>query len=82
MNHRIRQLAAQAGFYVDDAGKVWGDPAYDITNQSHKLVELIVRECADITDKIDSIRSESFHLKDGSKIVTGNVLKQHFGIEE
>jgi len=48
MNKRLKELFRQAGFYVDDAGKVWGDPAYHITEQASKLVKLIVEDCADV----------------------------------
>jgi len=45
-----------------------------------KFAELIVQECAEIVDNMDSVRTESFHRADGSKIVVGDVLKKYFGI--
>ena len=50
MNDNIKQLLTQAGFYVDDKGKVWGDPAHDITSQTMKLITLIVEKCGDIAN--------------------------------
>ena len=46
-----------------------------------KFAELIVRDCVAIVDALDSIRVESFHRADGSKVITSNVLKQHFGVK-
>jgi hypothetical protein len=46
-----------------------------------KFAELIVQECVNIVNAMDSIRNETFHRKDGSKVETGDLLKQHFGIE-
>lgn len=47
-----------------------------------KFAELIVRECVEMVDRMDSVRTESFHRADGSPVVTSDVLKQHFGIKE
>ena len=48
MNERIRQLAQEAGMYVDVKGKPWpkwmGADECDLAYQ--KFAELIVRECA------------------------------------
>jgi hypothetical protein len=48
----------------------------------NKFAELIVRECADIVDRMDEGRNEYFQRLDGTKVVTGDVLKHYFGIRE
>jgi len=50
MNDNMKKLVEQAGFYVDNKGKVWGDPANHITDQTVKLIKLIVEKCGDITN--------------------------------
>lgn len=47
-----------------------------------KFAELIVRACALIVDRMDEGRNEYFQRPDGSKVVTGDVLKHYFGIRE
>lgn len=61
MSKRARKLADKAGYYID--------PDFDI--EFEEFVELIVKECADISDA-------SFH--DGSAGYTA-ILK-HFGVEK
>ena len=83
---RIKELAGQA--YVQaclelqqtDIAHWYSDrgPPSELVNQ--KFAELIVQECVNIVNAMDSIRNETFHRKDGSKVETGDVLKQHFGI--
>lgn len=63
MNERIRELSKQAGCYYDGMGYGEGN--------IEKFAELIVRECADISDA-------SFH--NGSAGYTA-ILK-YFGVEE
>ena len=84
MKDQVRQLAEQAGIIYGSAVDYYYTRATDgvTSEQMAKFAELIIRECADIVDKMDSIRLESFHRRDGSKVVTGHVLKQHFGIKE
>ena len=76
MNHRIKELAKQAGFYVsaNDAEILIPDPhTEDITEVTEKFAELIVRECV-------------LHLHrrgvEGFDILEERNLKEHFGIEE
>ena len=61
MSKRARELADKAGYYID--------PDFDI--EFEEFVELIARECANISDA-------SFH--NGSAGYTA-ILK-HFGVEE
>ena len=86
MNERIKQLAEQAGEYVNEVytppvrsktpGKIWEDGHVDWHTQfNQKFAELIVRECADL-----------FEVEWGDEKLTGNdvgyVVKKHFGVEE
>ena len=66
MNERIKKLKEQATSYT------WN--GNDVTEEldEQKFAELIVRECA---AKVDWILAE------GGK-TQGDVLKQHFGVEE
>ena len=59
MNDRIRQLALQAGFDQHHA-------EYDTCIK--QFAELIVAECADV---IDQVQSEG-----------GDFIRRHFGVEE
>ncbi len=70
MNERIRELAKQTGY-------IWhasGDPQiYEFTPEKlEKFAELIVKECAELMYG----RDENGNCKDG------DVIKQHFGVEE
>ena len=83
MNQRIRQLAEQAGEYVNKVytgpvrsktpGKIWEDGHVDWHTQfNQKFAELIVRECAKVADIADENKCEW---------IGGNILT-HFGVEE
>jgi hypothetical protein len=71
MNERIRELAREAGFVM------WGDESWNpgdvvdwsssYDNELKKFAELIVRECINAT---------------GNCAGTGNMIKEHFGVEE
>lgn len=66
MNERIKELMSQAFNTVHD-----NDPQWCI-EYSKKFAELIVRECA---GKVDWILAE------GGK-TQGDLIKEHFGVEE
>jgi len=79
MNERIRQLAEQAGDYVNETytgpvrsktpGKIWEDGHIGWHTQfNEKFAELIVRECADIADKAEPYKAN-------------DLIKQHFGVK-
>ena len=79
MNERIKQLAEQAGDYVNEVytppvrsktpGKIWEDGHIDWHTQfNEKFAELIVQECIDYCGE------------NLSKTV-GGALKIHFGVE-
>jgi hypothetical protein len=83
MNERIKELALQAGEYVNSVykapirsktpGKIWEDgyAPWDV-QFNEKFAELIVRECAHIADLADENKCEW---------IGGNILT-HFGVEE
>ena len=66
MNERIKELAAKSNFGHMENNNV----VYDY--RLEKFAELIVRECANQVDWI---------LAEGGK-TQGDLIKQHFGIEE
>ena len=94
MNERIKELAEQAGAYVNEVytppvrsktpGKIWEDGHIDWHEQFHKkFAELIVRECADVLvaemNRLDGLdRVVSAQTMDTAQIL----IKQHFGVEE
>ena len=71
MNERITELAEHCDFYI-------GNEHYDKSHEEkqrlfiEKFAELIVRECAGRVDWI---------LAEGGK-TQGDLIKQHFGVEE
>lgn len=85
MNERIRELALQAGDYVNEVytkpvrskepGKIWEDGHIGWNEQFQaKFAELIVRECAQfVEDKFDLL---------GDEIIVKEKMLDHFGVEE
>ena len=69
MNELFQQLADQAEKYADDNFK--GEPFWTQAYES-KFAELIVRECA---NQVDWILAESGKTQ-------GDLIKEHFGVEE
>ena len=85
MNERIKELALQAGDYVNEVytppvrsktpGKIWEDGHVDWHTQfNEKFAELIVRECANWIMTTDS---DPYIGKQDAK-----ALLEHFGVEE
>jgi len=85
MNERIRELAEQAKFQLDqdikDGKKDWKNTpqSYDEMVQV-KFAELIVSECVMLCDKV-------YEQNDNVKIQAGATfcredIKKHFGVEE
>ncbi len=66
MNERLRELAVQSGIYNLN---LVDETEYWILE---KFAELIVRECAEVAHC-------NFHV-DG--VTLGNIMKEHFGVEE
>ncbi len=69
MNERIRELAKQALKHPDTDND--GLTVFD-NDELEKFAELIVRECAEVAHC-------NFHV-DG--VTLGNIMKEHFGVEE
>ncbi len=87
MNKRIRELALQAGEYVNSVytppirsktpGKIWEDGHVGWNEQfQEKFAELIVNECIDIGNRA--------FLNDNNTVPVfpGKQIRQHFGVEE
>ena len=76
MNERIRELADQAGYYID--------PDFDI--EFEVFAELIVRECAqrceDIAIKHQVEETTYAAGKKAGAFECAVDLKEHFGVEE
>ena len=75
MSNRIKQLAEQAGMYVDVKGEPWpkwmGAEECEVAYQ--KFAELIVQECATVIEQ---------NLFQGIGWNTSRAVKRHFGIGE
>lgn len=73
MNERIREILKQATQYADSLGPIdgaaWCDAEYS------KFAELIVRECAEYVDTLLG-DVDNPHYPDGE------MIKEHFGVEE
>ena len=66
MNERIKELAVEAEMIIGDASNF--DMAKFMPKEV-KFAELIVRECANFSDK-------------GTRGGIGELMKKHFGVEE
>jgi len=71
MNERIRQLAEQAGMYVDLNGRPW--PRNMSAEESEvaykKFAQLIVQACASIADQAEPYKAS-------------DLIKKHFEVEQ
>lgn len=82
MNKLIRELMIQAVSNVDNLS---GDPDSDIHRMyipnifAERFAKLIVRECADICNKIYFDRYPD--AEDFERSEEGDAIKQHFGVE-
>jgi hypothetical protein len=79
MNKRIKELAEQAGFELDDELILEPQPIYYITQEEcKKFAELIVKECIDTVKK----RYVGDHNREDAEVLRCvKDLKQHFGVE-
>jgi hypothetical protein len=71
MNERIKELYMQAIQYADSVvppERRYNDIYYAIASAKH--AELIVKECAAVSDKWDD------------QLPIGDMIKEHFGVEE
>ena len=74
MNKRIKELAEQAGMYVEVKGEPWPKwmGAEECEAAYARFAELIVQECAVVIEK---------NLFKGIGWNTSRAVKRHFGIE-
>ena len=80
MNERIRELARQAGFeHPDHVGTCEIYAYFD----HEKFAELIVRECAEISEQSQwsEAKGEYYEGFNEAMIYVSNKIKQHFGVE-
>ena len=89
MNERIKELALQAGDYVNSVytppvrsktpGKIWEDGHIGWHEQFHeKFAELIVRECVDICMKNQFDGAENHN---NGAVSSAEFIKENFGVE-
>jgi hypothetical protein len=81
MNERIRELARQAGFeHPDHVGTCEIYAYFD----HEKFAELIVRECAEISEQSQwsEAKGEYYEGFNEAMIYVSNKIKEHFGVEE
>ena len=90
MNERIKELALQAGDYVNSVytppvrsktpGKIWEDGHIGWHEQFHeKFAELIVRECAAVAGKF--VHDNKYKEGGISEFWLKDEIKEHFGVE-
>ena len=80
MNERIRELARQAGFeHPDHVGTCEIYAYFD----HEKFAELIVRECAEISEQSQwsEAKGEYYEGFNEAMIYVSNKIKEHFGVE-
>ena len=80
MNEQIKLLAKQAGFFpeLNYDHTQWHAAGYNPNFE--KLAELIVRECADICNRIYFDRYPD--AEDFERSEEGDAIKKHFGVEQ
>jgi hypothetical protein len=76
MNEQIKELAEQAGLYVDLEGSPWprAMSAEECEAAYKKFAELIIRKCTNMLPS-DSIRDEN-------GVHMFYVIREHFGVKE
>ena len=77
MNERIRQLAKEAGYYLYDLTETHECKTVETDSTDEwitleKFAELIVRECAEVAGCNGHVSGFSL----------GDLIKEHFGVEE
>jgi hypothetical protein len=82
VNKRIKELTEQAGFVrfsPEEDPHTPIDWSSDYTYELEKFAELIVRECANLCNKIYFERYPD--AEDFERSEEGDAIKQHFGVE-
>ena len=84
MNEQIRELAQQAGMYVDLNGNSWPKSmsAEECEAAYAKFAELIVRECVGIVSKRKNQAIDDSWNVDEAMSMAEMDLEEHFGVEE
>jgi hypothetical protein len=77
MNERIKQLAEQAGYTKD----MFGVGHWDMP-ECKKFAELIVKECASKADSILRMNQVEYIATGAGGGTMGDVILEHFGVEE
>ena len=75
MNKRIKELAQEAGMYVDLNGKPWPKwmSAEECEEAYARFAQLLVNECATVVER---------NLFQGIGWNTSRAVKKHFGMED
>ena len=70
MNKKIKQLAVEAGLYVEVKGEPWprNMAGEDIEGAYQRFAHLVVQECVEIADTAEPYKC-------------GDLIKKHFGAE-
>ena len=72
MSERVRKLAKQAGFSLDQNGIYTAKLEHlPITENMEKFAELLIQECAGLVDHV--------RMEDGT--TRGDFIRKHFGVE-
>lgn len=78
MNEQTKAIGRQAGLvFIEDGvyGQRWYSSRCGLdTSEYEKLVELIVRECAEVADNADATRQKWEGI--------GKYVREHFGVTE
>ena len=82
MNERIRELAQEAGLYVDVNGKPWprNMNGEDIEGAYQKFAELVVKECLDFLEK-DAAAAPDNSETQAALLACALDILDHFDIE-
>jgi hypothetical protein len=81
MNERIKELAEQAGFELDDELVLESQPIYYITQEEFKkFAELIVKQCGYYADIFESLGCPLD--MDPTETKPSDYIKKHFGVEQ
>jgi hypothetical protein len=80
MNERIKELALQSGYKINDLGNIYTED-YDAVcnNELNKFAELIVQECLGIVDQYGKANMESDAWVEMLEKMQADI-KQHFGV--
>jgi hypothetical protein len=83
MNERIKELAVQAEIYAGDLIDQGADYNQYPRYYTEKFAELIVRECA-LTLYKSAVQDKQAGFAHEAKIMelAGDMIKQHFGVEQ